>query len=68
MGSFLIDRYGTPSRFDGNALGGAIMLYVREDVPSKHITAENYIEAFFTEKKLPLCNFVIQKRVTLIHK
>ena len=36
-GQFLLDGNGVPFRFDRNGNGGGIMLYIREDIPSKHL-------------------------------
>ena len=42
----------TPLWLDRNALGGGILLYVREDIPSKYLLVEdNPIEGL-------LCNFI----------
>ena len=35
IGQFLLNGYRTPFRLDRNAHGGGILLYVREDIPSK---------------------------------
>ena len=52
---FLMSGYKKPYRLDGNANGGGIMIYVREDIPSdtlqKHKIHEN-IEAIFIEINL----------------
>ena len=34
---FLIKGYSVPSRLDRRAKGGGILLYIREDIPSKRI-------------------------------
>ena len=60
-GQFLIPGYGSPYRFDRNCRGGGIMLYVREDIPSKLLSIENqpiegfYIEINLRKKKWLLC-------------
>ena len=47
---FLIEGFGTPFRFDRNRNGGGIMLCVREDIPTRFLSAEKApIEAFFVE-------------------
>ena len=57
----LIPRYSSPYRFDRNRRGGGIMLYVREDKPSKLLSIENqpiegfYIEINLRKKKWLLC-------------
>ena len=52
-GQFLWNGYSTSFRLDCNAHGGGILLYVREDIPSKLLLlAENHIEGFFVEINL----------------
>ena len=38
---FFLDAYSTPYRLDRNRNGGGIMLFVRNDIPSKMISIEN---------------------------
>ena len=53
IGQFLLNGYSTPFRLDRNAHGGGILLYVREDIPSKLLLVEeNLIEGFFVEINL----------------
>ena len=53
IGQFLLNGYRTPFRVDRNAHGGGILLYVREDLPSKLLLVEeNLIEGFFVEINL----------------
>ena len=50
---FLIEGFHSPFRFDRNINGGRIMLYVREDIPTKllsHIFPG--VESFFVEINL----------------
>ena len=35
VGQFYIDGYSTPYHFDRTSHGGGILLYIREDIPSK---------------------------------
>ena len=50
---FLINGYASPYRLDRNGIGGGILLYVREDIPSKVITASfPNAEDFFLEINL----------------
>ena len=35
---FLIEGYSKPYRFDRNRNGGVVLIYVQEDIPSKHLT------------------------------
>ena len=60
-GQFLIPGYSSSYRFDRNCRGGGIILYVREDIPSKLLSIENqpiesfYIEINLRKKKWLLC-------------
>ena len=48
IGQFLLKGYSTPVRLDRNTHGGGILLYIREDIPSKLLLVEeNLIEGFF---------------------
>ena len=52
---FLIEGFSKPYRFDRNRNGGGVMLYIREDIPSKLLRTHNLpsdIEAFFVELNL----------------
>ena len=52
---FLIDGYTQPYRADRNRHGGGILIYVREDIPSKKLskhTFPNDIEGIFVEINL----------------
>ena len=51
-GQFIIPGYGTPYRLDRTDKGGGILLYVREDIPSKMLDFKSDIEAFFIEINL----------------
>ena len=44
-GQFLIDGYTEPYRLDRNRNGGGVMIYVREDIPSKLLTKHTFTEA-----------------------
>ena len=53
VGQFLLNGYSTPFRLDRNANGGGILLYIREDIPSKLLLVEeNPIEGFFVKINL----------------
>ena len=55
VGPFYIDGYVTPYRFDRTSHGGGILLYIREDIPSKILKFEpvqNNFEGFFVEINL----------------
>ena len=43
IGQFLLNGYRTPLRLDRNAHGGGILLYVREDIPSKLLVVEEKV-------------------------
>ena len=52
VNQFLIDGFTPPYRLDRNAIGGGIMLYVREDIPSKLLSnndQDSKIENIFVE-------------------
>ena len=50
---FFMNGFSSPHRFDRNCNGGGILLYVREDIPSKHLSLEiDLTEAFFVEINL----------------
>ena len=52
-GQFSIKGYSMPYRIDRNSYGGGLMLYVREDIPSKLLSVEDApIEAFYVELNL----------------
>ena len=49
---FHLENYATPYRLDRNANGGDILLYIREDIPSKLLNTDLSIEGFFVEIRL----------------
>ena len=49
---FHLEGYTTPYRLDINANGGGILLYIREDIPSKLLNTDLSIEGFFVEIRL----------------
>ena len=50
---FIIEGFSVPYKVDRNGNGGGIMLFVREDIPSKLLSVENFPrEAFFVEINL----------------
>ena len=52
---FVISGFKKPYRLDRNRHGGGVMLYVREDIPSKILTKQKFsknIEAIFVEINL----------------
>ena len=42
---FLIDGYSEPYRLDRNRNGGGVMIYVRDDIPSKLLNKHTFTEA-----------------------
>ena len=54
-GQFVIDGYSEPYRLDRDRNGGGVMIYVREDIPSKLLNKHNFtkpIEGLFIEINL----------------
>ena len=45
--------YALPCRLDRNQFGGCIMVFVREDIPSRVLSLNKSIESFFI--KLNFC-------------
>ena len=59
---FLIEGYSTPYRLDRNRNGGGVMIYVREDIPSKKLMKQNLpddIEGLFIEINLRKCKWLL---------
>ena len=60
-GQFLIKGYSKPYRIDRNCHGGGIMLYIRADIPSNHLSTESlpmedcYVKIDLQKKKWLLC-------------
>ena len=49
---FLVDGFSEPYRYDRNRKGGGIMIYIRENIPSKLLEKHNFsddIEGLFVE-------------------
>ena len=54
-GQFTIDGYSEPYRLDRNKHGGGVMIYIREDIPSKLLNKHSFsetIEGLFIEINL----------------
>ena len=50
---FMIDRFSAPFRLDPNNKGGGIILYIREDIPSRLVSTDSgQGERFFVEINL----------------
>ena len=56
IANFLIHDFGQPYRIDRNSSGGGIMLYVREDIPSRVESLP--VEGFYVELKLRSKNWL----------
>ena len=53
QGQCVIDDFSAPYRLARNCLGGGLMLFVREDVPSNLLTIEEKpVESFYAELNL----------------
>ena len=53
QGQFVIDGFRTPYRLDRNCLGGDLMLFLREDIPSSPLAIkEKAVESFCVELNL----------------
>ena len=48
-GQFKIPGHALPSRLNRNQLGGGIMVFVREDIPSRVLSLNKFIEPLFIE-------------------
>ena len=63
IANFLIDGFSQPYKIDRNSSNGGIMLYVREDIPSRYkgrVKVESLpIERFYVELKLRSENWLI---------
>ena len=50
---FMINGFSAPFRLDRNDKGGGIILYIRDDIPSRLVSTESsQVEGFFPEKDL----------------
>ena len=48
-GQLKIPEYALSCRLDCNQFGGGIMIFVREDIPSRVLSLNKSIESFFIE-------------------
>ena len=60
MDSFTFLGFSEPYRCDKNGNGGGMLVYIRQDIPSKLILTKITIEGFYADiylrkKKLALC-------------
>ena len=51
-GQFHLHGFSEPYRLDRNGNGGGILVFIREDIPSKLIESKMRIEGFFIELNL----------------
>ena len=51
-GQFQIDGYSEPYRLDRNGNGGVMLVFTRQDTPTKLIDSQRKIERFFIELNL----------------
>ena len=59
---FIIEGYSIPYRLDRNRNGGGVMIYVREDIPSKKLKKHTFlddIEGLFIEINLKKCKWLL---------
>ena len=47
LGKFLLDGYSIPYLSDGIGIGRGILLFIRQDIPSKLLPMNNDLEFFF---------------------
>ena len=59
---FIMDGYSEPYRLDRNRNGGGVLIYIREDIPSKKLTRHAFpddIEGLFIEINLRKCKWLL---------
>ena len=57
---FRINGYSTPYRLDRNCHGGGILLYLRDDIPSRRLTIQNTdVESIFIEINLRIKKWLL---------
>lgn len=59
---FLINGYKQPYRLDRNRWGGGVMIYIREDIPSRKLNRHNFtknVEGLFIEVNLRKMKFLL---------
>ena len=52
---FINDRYSSPFRYDRDRFGGGVLIYIRDDIPSKELSEHTFpvdIERIFIEINL----------------
>ena len=64
-GQFVLDGFSTPYRLDRNCHGGGILMFIREDIPSKLLLFEkNPVEGFYVEINLHKNKWLISSFAT----
>ena len=72
LAQFCVEGYSIPYRLDRTCKGGGLLLYVRDDIPSKQIKLKfienEAFEGFFVEinlrkKRWLLCSLIIQVKI-----
>ena len=59
---FSVDEFSEPFRIDRNRSGGRVIIYVRDDIPSKLLIKHflpNDVESLFVELKFRKCNWIL---------
>ena len=62
VSQFHIDEFSKPYRLDRNRSGGGVIIYVREDIPSKILSKHvlpTEIEALFIELNFRKCKWLL---------
>ena len=60
--NFMIDGFSKPYRRDRTANGGGVLIYVRDDIPSKELNDHNFpddIEGIFVELNFRKCKWLL---------
>ena len=68
---FCIEGFSTPYRLDRDRNGGGILIYVREDIPSRFLTLHDFpydIEGLFVEINLRKTKWLLFGTYTLLAK
>ena len=68
LSQFILEGFAAPCRLDRTEHGGGLMLFIREDIPSKLLPNVNpgKIEKIFVEINLRLKNGLFQAPITLM--
>ena len=52
LGQFSKNNFSSPFRLYGDTTGGSVLLYIKEYIPSKHLSVENATEAVLEQINL----------------